>query len=274
MRLFVHHRTEYRFSEPQRRLIQMLRVTPSSFAGQQVIDWQLNVGCDVSMHAGRDGFGNETTMLYVNGPIEHLSLAVDGEVLTENRNGLVQEASETVPPILFLRSTPLTLATPEIRAFAREIADAEATVLGRAHRLMGALHDRIRFDPDDTHVHRDAGEAFAESSGVCQDHAHIFLAAAREIEIPARYVSGHLYRTDGAQRQPAAHAWIEAHIDNLGWVAFDATNCICPGDAYIRVAIGLDYRDAAPLSGSRSGGGTETLAVGVTVSQAQIQSQN
>lgn len=274
MRLFVHYRTEYSFSEPQRRLIQMLRVTPSSFAGQHVIDWQINVGCDASMHTGRDGYGNETTMLYVTGPVEHLSLTIDGEVLTEDRNGIVEDAPETMPPALYLRSTPLTQASPAIVDFAQAIATAEATPLGRAHRMMAEIHNRIRFDPDETHVHRNAAEAFADLSGVCQDHAHIFVAAARAIDMPARYVSGHLYRFDGAHTQPAAHAWIEAWIDDLGWVAFDATNCICPGEAYVRVAIGLDYRDAAPLSGSRTGGGTESLLVGVTVSQAQVQSQN
>ena len=139
---------------------------------------------------------------------------------------------------------------------------------------MDALNERIRFDPDQSNVHRGAGEAFAEEVGVCQDHAHVFIAGARAIGIPARYVSGHLYRREGASEQPAAHAWAEAWIDGLGWVGFDPTNAMCPDDAYVRVAIGLDYKDAAPLSGSRAGGGTESLFVGVTVSQAQTQSQS
>ena len=94
------------------------------------------------------------------------------------------------------------------------------------------------------------------------------------ISVPARYVSGHLYRREGAIEQPAAHAWAEAWVDDLGWVGFDPANATCPDEAYIRVAIGLDYRDAAPLSGARAGGGTESLFVGVTVSQAQAQSQS
>lgn len=274
MHLFVNHRTEYRFTQPQRRLIQMLRVTPSSFAGQQVIDWHINVGCDARLMPQQDGFGNEMTMLYIDGPIDHLVLSFEGEVLTSNRNGLVEGATETLPPLVYLRSTPLTIATPAIAAFAKDIEDAEPDPLSRLHKLMREIHSHIRFDPDDTHVHRDAGTAFADGTGVCQDHAHIFLAAARAIEIPARYVSGHLYRRDGADLQPAAHAWAEAWVDGLGWVGFDPANSICPDDAYIRVAIGLDYRDAAPLSGTRTGGGTESLHVGVTVSQAQVQSQN
>lgn len=274
MRLFVHHKTHYAFSQPQRRLVQLLRVTPGSFAGQQIIDWQINVGCDVRLRPGRDGYGNDTTMLYCDGPIESLSLTIEGEVLTESRNGIVEGAVEQLPPVVYLRDTGLTAPTPEIAAFAEEIRRGEPSTIARLHRLMRLLHERIRFDANETHVHRNAGEAFAEGVGVCQDHAHIFLATARAMDIPARYVSGHLHHRDADIRQPATHAWAEAWIDDLGWVGFDAANATCPDECYIRVAIGLDYRDAAPLSGARTGGGHETLTVGVTVSQAQVQTQN
>lgn len=275
MRLFVRHTTHYAFSEPQRRLIQLLRVTPGSFSGQQIVDWQINVGCDVRLKPGRDGFGNETTMLYCDGPIESLSLNIEGEVLTENRNGLVQGAVEQLDPIVYLRETPLTRTSAAIGDFAETIRTGEAGTIARLHRLMTELHARIRFDPDETHVHRDAESAFSEGVGVCQDHAHIFIATARAMGVPARYVSGHLFHRDRADALlPAAHAWAEAWVDDLGWVGFDPANAICPDECYIRVAIGLDYRDAAPVSGARIGGGTETLSVGVTVSQAQVQVQN
>jgi Transglutaminase-like enzymes, putative cysteine proteases len=274
MHLFIDHRTEYRFSEPQRRVIQLLRVIPASFDGQQVIDWQINVGCDARLMPGRDGFGNDTTMLYIDGPVTGLTLAIRGEVLTENRAGIVQGVSELLPAEVFLQHTALSHATSDIARFAEAIATREADRIACLHLLMDEIHDRIRFDAGETYVEREAGEAFAAGSGVCQDHAHIFIAAARTMGIPARYVSGHLYQRDGSGRQPASHAWAEAHVDTLGWIGFDPTNAMCPDDAYIRVAIGLDYRDAAPLSGSRIGGGTESLFVGVTVSQAQTQSQS
>lgn len=274
MHLFINHRTEYLFSEPQRRIIQLLRVTPSSFDGQQVIDWQINAECDVRLLPNRDGFGNEVSMLYCDGPLTRLVLSIRGEVLTENRHGIVHDAPDPLPPEVFLQQTALTRPTAEIIGFAEETTAGEKDRIARLHLLMDTLHQRIRFDPDKSHVHRGAGEAFIEGTGVCQDHAHIFVAAARAIGIPARYVSGHLYRREGAVEQTAAHAWAEGWVDGLGWIGFDATNAMCPDDAYIRVAIGLDYQDAAPLSGSRAGGGTESLFVGVTVSQAQTQSQN
>lgn len=274
MHLFIDHRTEYRYSEPQRRIIQLLRVTPPSFNGQQIIDWQINVECDARLLPGRDGFGNDTTMLYVDGPINSLVLTIKGEVLTENRHGIVQGAPSQLPPDVFLQQTALSRTSSEISDFASAISAQQADRIACLHLLMDELHGRIRFDPDETYVEREASDAFAPGTGVCQDHAHIFCAAAREIGVPARYVSGHLFQRDDSGRQPASHAWAEAFVDGLGWVGFDPTNNMCPDDAYIRVAIGLDYRDAAPLSGSRAGGGTESLFVGVTVSQAQTQSQS
>lgn len=274
MHLTVHHRTEYRFTEPQRRIMQLLRVTPPSFNGQQIIDWQINVECDVRLLPGRDGFGNETTMLYCDGPIDHMVLDVQGEVLTENRHGLVEGVAEPLPPELFLQSTRLTAPTSAISELARDLAGREKDRIALLHLVMETLHKHVRFDTGQTYVDRTAGAAFAEGHGVCQDHAHILVAVAREMGVPARYVSGHLFQREQSGRQPAAHAWAEAHVDGLGWVGFDAANNVCPEDAYVRVAIGLDYRDAAPLSGSRAGGGQESLHVGVTVAQSQGQSQS
>ncbi|WP_157215659.1 transglutaminase family protein [Flavisphingomonas formosensis] len=273
MRLYVHHLTEYRFSEPQARLVQLLRLTPESFIGQNVVDWRIDVDCNARLRSGRDGYGNETTMLYVDGPIDRISITVNGSVLTENKAGMVQGATETLPPLLYMQSTRLTTADEAIIDFARGIEAEGNDALDRMHLLMGALHERLTFDPGRRDATRTAIETFSESHGVCQDFAHVFVAAARAIGIPARYVSGHFYRDDGAALQEAAHAWAEAHIPDYGWIAFDASHDHCPDDRYIRVAIGLDYRDAAPLSGSRIGGGVEELDVGVRVGLSQSQTQ-
>jgi transglutaminase-like putative cysteine protease len=109
---------------------------------------------------------------------------------------------------------------------------------------------------------------------VCQDLTHIFIAAARSLAIPARYIGGHFHRSDGVTAQEAGHAWAELFVPDLGWVAFDATNGICATDAHVRVAVGLDYLGAAPVRGSRQGGGGESLDVVVQVNQAQRQSQS
>jgi transglutaminase-like putative cysteine protease len=276
MRLSVRHATVYRYAEPVRSVIQLLRMTPSSFASQTVLDWRLDVDCDARVREGRDGYGNIIHMLYVDRPIHDLRVTVTGRVLTEDEMGVVRNLPIDLPPHVFLRPTRLTEAGGAIADFADEAEAAGKVVLDRLHYMSSELHRRLRFDTAATVVETRAEEALAAGHGVCQDFSHIFIGGARRLGIPARYVSGHLFCRDGAHRQEAAHAWAEAWVHDLGWVAFDPANGKCPDDAYIRVACGLDYRDAAPIAGARRGGGAEELSVEVAVreSQAQWQVQN
>jgi transglutaminase-like putative cysteine protease len=201
-------------------------------------------------------------------------VSVDGEVETRDSGGVVRGTVERFPPSLFLRETPLTRADGAIAEFAvaaREAADGSA--LAVLHRILAELHRRITFDTDPTHAATTAAEAFALKRGVCQDLTHIFIAAARSIGIPARYIGGHLHRADGVTEQNAGHAWAEAHVPDLGWVAFDAANGICTTEAHVRVAVGLDYLGAAPVRGMRQGGAGESLAVDVVVDHARRQTQ-
>ena len=114
----------------------------------------------------------------------------------------------------------------------------------------------MAFDTSPTGTTTTAAQAFALKRGVCQDLSHIFIAAARSLGVPARYIGGHFHRSDGVTDQEAGHAWAEAHVPDLGWVAFDPTNGISATDAHVRVAVGLDYLGAAPVRGSRQGGGS------------------
>lgn len=273
MRLSIEHTTTYAYDIPVRRVIQLLRVTPASFTGQSVLDWRVDVDCDAQVRDGRDGYGNCTHMIYVDQPITSLSISVSGRILTENRTGLVQGLPHDLPPPVFLRSTDLTAATAALEDFARLTLGGGGSDLDRLHRLNGEIHGIMRFDAGATTASTTAGEAFDQRHGVCQDFAHIFLAAARFERIPVRYVSGHLFRRDGSQRQRAGHAWIEAWIDELGWIAFDPTHGLCTDDSYVRVACGLDYADASPVAGRRSGGGSEELEVAVEVRKARDLTQ-
>jgi transglutaminase-like putative cysteine protease len=278
MRLSIHYTTLYRYSEPIRSVIQLLRVTPQSFAGQTVLDWRVDVDCDARLREGRDGYGNVTHMLYVDRPVQRLCISVRGRVLTEDQAGVIRGLPSDLPPEVFARTTPLTEAGDALDWFAATIDEGGGSTLDRLHRLNAQLHGRMRFDTCATEVETRADAAFIAGHGVCQDFAHIFIASARRMGVPARYVSGHLFRRDGVHVQEASHAWAEGWVEGLGWVAFDPTNGISPDDAYVRVACGLDYRDAAPIAGARSGGGTEELSVEVEVrearTQAQSQSQN
>ena len=272
MRLSVHYSTTYTYAEPVRRVIQLLRVEPLSFAGQSVLDWRIDVDRDAKLRAGRDGYGNVTHMLYVDSPVSSLTISIAGRVLTEDRHGIVQGLPHDLPPEIFLRATPLTAPGPAVQALA-DACDGKGGEIERLHRLVGRIHAGLRFDTEATEVETPAEQAAAEGHGVCQDFTHVFIAVARLGGIPARYVSGHLVRRDGQNDQEAAHAWAEAWVDGLGWVAFDPVNGISTDDAYLRVACGLDYRDAAPIAGARSGGGEEHLAVEVRISDAAAQSR-
>ncbi|MBV9884358.1 MAG: transglutaminase family protein [Sphingomonadaceae bacterium] len=273
MQLTVRHVTTYSYAQPARGIIQLLRATPASFAGQNVLDWRIDVDHDARLRESRDGYGNVTHMLYVDRPVRSLSISVNGHVLTEDRAGVVQGLPSDLPPQVFLRATPLTEAGPALQALARAIDGGPDPALGRLHNLNAHLYRTMQFDTEATDPETKAEQAAAAGHGVCQDFAHMFIAAARLLGIPARYVSGHLFRRDGAHAQEASHAWAEGWVGDLGWVAFDPANGICADDAYVRVACGLDYRNAAPVAGARSGGGAEELRVEVSVGDAAQQAQ-
>lgn len=280
MRLKIFHTTSYHYEPPATNVIQILRMTPASHDGQYIARWRIDVSTDSRLSMHEDAFGNITHVM-THGAIADLVITVEGLVETHDTGGVLRGTNERFPASLFLRSTPLTEANPTMIAFARRLsAESEGGVLGYLHGLMTQLHELMTFDEDPTHSGTTAAEAFGLRRGVCQDYAHIFIACARLGGVPARFVSGHFQRSDGLLDQPAGHAWAEAFVPDLGWVGFDAANSICTTDAHIRVAIGLDYLGAAPVRGTRYGGGTETLSVGVRVEpsvrpgQSQSQSQS
>jgi transglutaminase-like putative cysteine protease len=275
MRIRVSHETVYRYAQPAKGVIQTLRMTPRNHDGQYVIDWRIEVSAECRVATLEDAFGNTAHTFSADGPVDTLRLMVEGEVETQDTHGIVRGTVERFPPSLFLRTTPLTAPDAALTACAEEVRTATgADRLALLHALLARIHVDVVFDSDPTHASTTAAEAFALKRGVCQDLTHIFIAAAREIGFPARYVSGYLHRADGVVRQEAGHAWAEAHVPGLGWIAFDPANGICATDAHIRVAVGLDYLSAAPIRGTRYGGGAETLAVTVIVDQAQRQMQN
>ena len=277
MRLRIFHTTSYRYEPAATGVIQIIRMTPGSHDGQYVAEWGIDVSTDSRLDVHQDAFGNVTHVM-THGLLDDLTITVGGLIETHDTGGVLRGTDERFPPSLFLRSTSLTQVNPAMATFARELrAESEDDALGFLHTLMTQISEHMTFDEDPTHSGTSAVEAFALKRGVCQDYAHIFIACARSGGVPARFVSGHFLRSDGMVQQPAGHAWAEAYVPNLGWVGFDPANCICTTDAHARVAIGLDYLGAAPVRGTRYGGGAETRTVAVKVEQAggrQGQSQN
>lgn len=271
MRIRIDYLTAYAYAAPARSVIQHLRLSPRDHAGQRVARWRVEVDADGRLRRSEDAFGNVLHAFTLGAPTERITVRVSGEVDTRDTAGLVEGAAERFPPQVFLRDTPLTAADPALAAFAEDTAAAAgAGTLDRLHGLMGAIHGRLAFETGQTSSLTSAAEAFGLGRGVCQDLTHVFIACARRIGAPARYVSGHLVRTDRTD-QEAGHAWAEAWVADLGWVGFDVTNGVCPTERHLRVAAGPDYLAAAPVRGARSGGGAETMDVRLTVSDAAVR---
>jgi transglutaminase-like putative cysteine protease len=265
MRLKISHMTEYSYDEPVEFALQRLRVTPKDCPGQKVLQWQSLVNGASHEASYDDHFGNRVELVSVTGGTNTIRIMASGEVETEERNGIFGPHMGYVPLWLFRRETALTKPGRHVRELAKSIeGDGD---LGRMHALMNAIHEAVKYRTDATATETTAEHALELGAGVCQDHAHIFISAARAIGFSARYVSG--YMLDGGDSGAASHAWAEAHVSGLGWVGFDPANNICPDARYVRVAVGLDYADTAPVSGMRIGTAPEMILVSVSVEQGQ-----
>ena len=274
MRIRISHETRYRYESAAGAVLQVLRLTPRDSEGQHVLSWRVEPSAEGRLKRFEDAFGNICHDFAPDLPINEFALTVTGEVETQDNAGLVRGTVERLPDPLYLRDTDLTAPNEDIHAFAHEVATGSRDPLATLHNLLEGLHRQVAFDTAPTQVTTTAAEAFALKRGVCQDLTHIFIAAARHLGAPARYVSGYFFRADGVVEQEAGHAWAEAKVPDLGWVGFDPANGISTGEAYVRIAVGLDYLGAAPVRGSRYGGGAETLKVRLTVEDAPAQTQS
>jgi transglutaminase-like putative cysteine protease len=279
MRLRIRHRSVYDYAEPARSVIQLVRKTPRSDANQFVRRWRIEVDADCRLDKGEDAYGNITHMFSIEGPIDRIGVTIEGEVETSSETGVVAETIERFPIAFWQRDSALTMQTPAVRTFARDIAMSEGgDPLSAAHAVSHAIHRDLTFLPGETDTRTTADDVLALGRGVCQDFAHLFIAAMRSLGRPARYVSGYFLRSD-SEDQEAGHAWAETHIPGLGWVSFDPANDICADERHVRVAIGPDYRDAAPIRGARIGGSGENLTIDISVAATrpalapQVQAQ-
>jgi transglutaminase-like putative cysteine protease len=267
MRLIVDHATRYSYGVPVRSLVQSHRLTPSTFAGQRIIDWEVSVSGGRKGAEHRDGAGDLVQGWTIAGPVSEVVVQVRGTVETEDLMGVLRGHREIVLPDCYLRETLPTKADVALGQLARSVEAADD--LSLAHALSEAVSHAITYRPGVTHAHTTAAEALALGEGVCQDHAHALIACARLRGLPARYVSGYLFATEDGSPHEAAHAWAELHVAGLGWVGFDPANGCCPDARYIRLGSGFDAQDAAPIRGIARGGGQEAMDVTVA-----IQNQN
>lgn len=267
MLLTIEHETHYQFGEAANHSIQYLRLTPRRDLSQRVLAWEIQT--PGGLHPWVDGFGNYTHVSVQDRPHDEVPVFVRGEVETQDTSGILP-AGDGLPPLVFLRETPFTKVDAGIIEFARPFRQrlTENGVIDALHALMQRIHEAVAYRAGHTGVESTAAEILGHGCGVCQDHAHLFIACCRVIGVPARYVSGYLW-SGGREGYLASHAWAEAFVDDLGWVSFDPSNCQSATDAYVRLAVGFDYATACPVRGLRRGGGDEILNVRVKVDQDQ-----
>lgn len=288
MKLDVRHRTHYQYANPAAFSQHLLRLTPVSVSGQRVILTNVTIRPEpeaIDVH--EDIFGNRIHVATISKPHEELEIVATSRIDRAERNAMIFEASapwevtrvaalglEDASPVAEIApfAFPSAMSAPNsaIEAYADESLAPGRPILAAAEDLMGRIFHDFTYDTAATGADTLATESFSLKRGVCQDFAHVMLAALRSRRVPARYVSGYL-RTippEGKERlqgADASHAWVSVWDPAFGWVDFDPTNDLVPGEDHVTLACGRDYGDVSPVSGIVVGAGRQLLTVGVDV---------
>jgi transglutaminase-like putative cysteine protease len=268
MHMHIRHETRYRYERPVKYSVQSLHLTPRRDLSQRALSWSIAA-------PGRrleqiDAYGNIAHLLTIEEPHREISIVVRGVVETADTDARLDDGP--LSPLAYLAPTQLTLPNEHIKAFASatlaHISDPKERVQALAEAVLGA----VRYKSGTSDVQDSAAVAFKSGEGVCQDHAHVFIAAARAVGMPARYVSGYLYTGDASDA--ASHAWVDAWLGpEIGWQSMDVTHTRPAVRTYCRLAVGRDYLDAAPVRGMRQGGGGEKMEANVLIAESALQQQ-
>jgi transglutaminase-like putative cysteine protease len=260
MRLSIRHETFYRYDTLVQYSIQQLRLVPANGAAQIVLNWEIDA--PNKMEAAHDAYGNTVHTLVLDRPRSDIRLLVEGEVDTIPLiDGRLLEDAGRIPLPHFTCATRMTAPNEALRELA--LAAGPLFTQGDLLRLATTISDKVRYKTGAAEATSTAAEALALGEGVCHDHAHIMLACCRLRGIPARYVSGYL--DPGDMPHAAGHAWVDIWLDQTGWISVDITNRCFASENYCRIAVGRDYEAAAPVRGTRIGGGKENMDVTVSV---------
>ena len=191
MRLKIFHRTSYTYDAPVQYGLQQIRLTPKARAGQRILDWDIEVVGGQKELTFEDEHNNHVDLVRIEPGATELSIICRGEVETPQNDGVLGGHGGYAPLWLFRRQTELTQVGPGVRQILSEMKETRADI-ARLHELSALIRDHVDYQVNTSNVETTAEDAICNKQGVCQDHAHIFLAAARELGHPARYVSGYL----------------------------------------------------------------------------------
>ena len=259
-RLQIVHTTRLAYDEPVNETVMETRLRPLDGVGQRCTSFRLDVTPSATLREYRDGFGNHVH--YFNHLPAHREVVVTARSSVETaieHNGH-RDGDEFPEEYLGFRSPVLDL--PGIRRMAERTR--RDTTLESLESLTRHIHQHFEYRPEITDVYTAVDEVLHLRSGVCQDFAHLFVAAARAMGIPCRYVSGYIYPGGGRVGTAASHAWAEGWVDGR-WLGLDPTNPVRADEYHVRVATGRDYRDVPPTRGVYLGRAKETMEVTVEV---------
>jgi transglutaminase-like putative cysteine protease len=242
MRFFIRHETNWQFAPSARFLNGLLRMTPRNHEGQFVAKWRLALDVDGRLKPSDDALGNIVHSVALGGPRSELTLRVEGEVSTFDTAGVLRGTLERFPPAFFLRETPSTTSRGKLNAYCQEAATCAVETLPRLHELLAILCRDLAWDHDAPTDPDGASAAavIAKGKGDAAGLAHVFIACAHQLAIPARFVRGYCVTDEGPVPNDVLHCWAETHVAELGWVGFDPALGRCPTETHVRVACGLD----------------------------------
>jgi len=272
MRWNIVHRTEYRYAVPARESFNQVRLMPMSTEGQKIEAFEMSVNPSAPLRQYRDFYANVVHHFEVMEP--HEALVIESKVractsapvpLPEEARLFplerIGEASRAFRCHDFLNASRYVDLEPLTWRLALDALDGESDTWQAARALVRFVHRHLAYESHSTSVHTHMQEALAKRKGVCQDFAHVALGLCRAIKVPALYVSGYL-ATEAAS---ATHAWIEVYIPETGWRGLDPTHDCQVGQSYLKLAVGRDYADVAPVSGHYKGTQERKMNVSVKI---------
>lgn len=263
MKLVVRHQTVYSYEAGSSRVAMLLKLFPRNHEGQKVEQWEVTVNGEPVTGFAPNGHGDMEALWIHHDRMEEATIIAHGVVETKDMAGVMTGLPPGPDPLVYLCETPLTELSAAMAAEAALLPDEGP--LPRLHLLSALVRERVSYRAGLTGAQTSAAQAFELGAGVCQDHAQVFIAMARSLGVPARYVSGYLLADEGVGALHETHGWAEARVPALGWVGFDVSNGLCVTDRYIRLSCGLDAHDAAPVRGSAVAAGSISVDADVRI---------
>ncbi|HSS60206.1 MAG TPA: transglutaminase family protein [Candidatus Limnocylindrales bacterium] len=263
MKLEIVHSTRYRYSGPVAETVMEVRLRPMDGNGQRCLDFKLELSHGIKVRSYMDGFGNHVH--YFNLVRPHAGLSVTSRSTVETGLGPDEDpGEELVQDFLRFRSPVKDVEGIRELAGRHAIADpsSPAEIEHQLDELTVTISREFTYDRKVTNVYSAVDDVLTLRAGVCQDFAHLFIAVARAMGVPARYVSGYIH-FPGERESTASHAWAEAWVAGRGWMGFDATHPVRTTPHHVRLAVGRDYTDAAPTRGVYIGSATSAMSISV-----------